>query len=86
MKKEIIRTCVGCRKEHSKIDMIRIVRGKDKVQLDFSGKLNGRGAYICNSKECLSKAVKTNSLQKALNCDIDDKVIEQLKKEINNAR
>ena len=42
------RQCMGCRERRNKRDMIRVVRQTDgNVSLDFSGKLNGRGAYVC---------------------------------------
>ena len=44
------RQCMGCRERRDKRDLLRVVRGTDgTVSLDFSGKLNGRGAYICPS-------------------------------------
>ena len=42
------RQCMGCRERKAKRELIRVVRMTDgNVSLDFSGKLNGRGAYIC---------------------------------------
>lgn len=84
MKTKPVRTCIGCRNQYNKDEMIRIVRGKERVQLDFSGKLNGRGAYICNNIECLEKAIKSNRIQAALKTDIDDDVIKHLKREIKH--
>ena len=51
------RQCMGCRERKAKREMIRVVRGTDgNVCLDFGGKMNGRGAYICPNPECLNKA------------------------------
>ena len=77
------RQCMGCRERKNKRDMIRVVRGTDgNVSLDFSGKLNGRGAYICPNPECLKKAQKTRALERALEAKIEDSVFEQLQAQI----
>jgi len=58
MQKKIpMRQCMGCRERRAKRELIRVVRCTDgSVCLDFSGKLNGRGAYLCNDVACLQKA------------------------------
>jgi predicted RNA-binding protein YlxR (DUF448 family) len=48
------------------------------VSLDFSGKLNGRGAYICPDPECLKKAQKAKSLERSLEVPIPDEVYRRL--------
>ena len=73
------RQCMGCRERKAKRDMIRVVRCTDgEVRLDFSGKLNGRGAYICPDSECLKKAQKARSLERSLEVPIPDEVYERL--------
>ena len=60
------RQCMGCRERKPKRDMIRVVRGTDgTVGLDFSGKLSGRGAYICPQSACLKKALRSKALTEA---------------------
>ena len=61
------RQCMGCRERKAKREMLRVVRGTDNaVYLDFSGKMNGRGAYICPDPACLRKAQKAKSLERSL--------------------
>jgi predicted RNA-binding protein YlxR (DUF448 family) len=77
------RQCMGCRERKAKKEMIRVVRGTDgTVSLDFSGKLNGRGAYICPDPECLKKAQKAKSLERALEVPIPEDVYSRLQKEM----
>ena len=77
------RQCMGCRERKPKRDMIRIVRATDgQVHLDFSGKMNGRGAYICPDPECLKKARKTKALDRSLEVPIPEEVYERLEKEM----
>ena len=77
------RQCMGCRERKAKREMIRVVRGTDgNVSLDFSGKLNGRGAYICPQMECLQKAQKAKSLERSLEVPIPQEVYERLEKEM----
>ena len=77
------RQCMGCRERKAKKEMIRVVRGTDgNVSLDFSGKLNGRGAYICPQPECLKKARKAKSLDRSLEVPIPEEVYDRLEKEM----
>lgn len=72
------RTCIECRKACSKQDLIRIVRTPDgEVEFDPTGKVNGRGAYLC-SLACLEKALKTHKLDRALRVSVDEEKCEQL--------
>ena len=80
------RQCMGCRERKAKKELIRVVRGTDGVvSLDFSGKLNGRGAYICPQMECLVKARKAKSLERSLEVPIPEEVYDRLEKEMEAA-
>jgi uncharacterized protein len=52
------RTCVGCREVLAKRSLMRIVRTSQGVQLDPSGKIDGRGAYVHNKRSCWERALK----------------------------
>ena len=80
------RQCMGCRERADKRDLIRVVRTPEGyVQLDFSGKLGGRGAYICPKADCLKKAQKAKSLERSLEVPIPDEVYDRLSREIEVA-
>ncbi|MBQ5608008.1 MAG: YlxR family protein [Oscillospiraceae bacterium] len=77
------RQCMGCRERKAKRELIRVVRGTDGVvSLDFGGKLNGRGAYICPNAECLKKAQKAKSLERSLEVPIPEEVYNRLAREM----
>lgn len=77
-RKPPLRMCVGCREMKDKKELIRVVRtAEGDVQIDPTGRKNGRGAYIC-SAECLEKAKKKNLLGRALNHPVDDEVYDTL--------
>ena len=77
------RQCMGCRERKPKRDMIRIVRATDgQVRLDFGGKMNGRGAYICPDPECLKKVRKSKALDRSLEVPIPEDVYERLEKDM----
>ena len=58
-----------------KSDLIRVIRTpEDKIEVDFTGKKNGRGAYLCNNPDCLAKARKRKSLERSLNMSIPPEV------------
>ena len=80
------RQCMGCRERKAKKEMIRVVRCTDgTVNLDFSGKMNGRGAYICPNPECLKKALRSKALDRSLEVTIPQEVIARLEKEMEGA-
>ena len=65
------RTCIGCREVKAKRELTRIVRLSDgHVQVDPSGKLPGRGAYICANVACWQRAVERSSIERALKSQI----------------
>ena len=76
-----IRTCVACRTAGEKRGLIRVVRTADQVvQIDHSGKLNGRGAYVCNAEICISAAKKAKKLDRGLKCSVPPEVYDELLK------
>ena len=77
------RQCMGCRERMDKKNLIRVVRTPEgNVQLDFSGKLNGRGAYICPKAECLKKAQRSKALDRSLDLSIPEDIYQRLAQEI----
>ena len=82
-KKVPLRQCLGCGEMKSKKEMLRIIRtAEGEVFLDVTGKKNGRGAYICPSRECFQKAVKNKGIERSLKMAIPKEVYEALEKEI----
>ena len=79
-----MRMCVGCREMKEKRTLLRIVRSPENViSFDRVGKAPGRGAYVCRSQECLTKAVKQKQLERALETKIEEAVFAQLMEEVN---
>ena len=77
------RQCMGCRERKAKRELIRVVRQPDgNVSLDFGGKMNGRGAYICPDPECLRKVQKSKALDRSLEVTIPDEVYDRLAREM----
>jgi len=62
-----IRTCIACRQEAGKRVLVRVVRTPSgSVQVDPTGKLAGRGAYICRTRACWGQALQGQRLSAAL--------------------
>ena len=77
------RQCMGCRERKAKRALLSVVRGTDgTVSLDFGGKMNGRGAYICPDPECLKKAIRSKALDRSLEVTIPEDVYARLEKEM----
>ena len=78
-KKKPERKCLGCGEMKDKSVLIRIVRSSDgRVFIDKTGKANGRGAYICDSKTCFSKCRKAKRLDKAFGLSVPDEIYASL--------
>ena len=79
--------CVGCGEMFDKRELIRVVKSPEgDISIDLTGKKNGRGAYICNNPECLKKAKKRTTLERAFSVKIDDEIYSKMEEEILNAK
>ena len=83
LKKIPNRTCIGCNSKKPKKELIRIVKNaQGEIKLDKTGKLPGRGAYICDNLECLENAIRSKRLEKSFEMKIENEVYEQLRNTI----
>ena len=79
-----MRQCVGCQEMKSKKEMLRVIKTtENEIILDATGRKNGRGAYLCFSKECLSRARKNRGLERSLKTSIPPEVYDSLEKELD---
>lgn len=84
-KKIPLRKCIACNENKPKKELIRVVKNKDNyVDVDTTGRMNGRGAYICPSKECFDKVKKNKKLVKALEIEIPDEVYDKLNEMVDS--
>lgn len=84
VKKIPLRMCLGCGEMKPKKELIRVVKNKDdQYNVDLSGKLNGRGAYICKSTECFNKARKAKRFEKKFEGVIPEDVYNRLQQELS---
>lgn len=66
-----------------KKELVRVVKTpEDEISLDPTGKMNGRGAYLCKSVQCLRKAQKSKRIEKALSCTVPDEIYNKLEQEL----
>ena len=80
MKKPPERTCMGFNIKKPKKEFIRIVKTKDgEIDIDRTGKIQGRGAYICDNIECLEKLIKSKRLEKVFETKISEEIYEKLR-------
>ena len=82
MEKKIpMRTCIACRACKPKKELVRIVKSEDGISLDRTGRKNGRGAYICDSAECIAKLKKGKLLNRAFETAVDDATYDKIAEE-----
>ena len=82
------RTCVVCREQRQRATLIRIVRTPDgQVVCDTTGRLDGRGAYVCRDAEHWGAKLRSNAIDRgklgnALKINIDDSIVNMLNEAI----
>ena len=82
-KKEPIRQCAGCLEQKTKKELIRIIRTPEGViEIDYTGRKNGRGTYLCKNEECLKHAFKTEALNRLLKINIPPEIYEDLERQL----
>ncbi len=83
-KKIPMRKCVGCQQMKNKKELLRVLKtSENEFELDATGRKNGRGAYLCFSKECLQKAIQSKGLERSFKQSIPKEVYEKLEKELD---
>ena len=73
------RSCVICRAKQDKRELTRLVFADGKLRIDGTGKMNGRGAYLCGKRECWALAAEHPLMSKALRRVINDEDREYLR-------
>ncbi len=82
-----LRKCIGCNQMVPKDEMLRVVRlaTDGSFVLDANHKANGRGAYLCKNKECLTRAIKSKGLHRSFKGNVSMELYQRLEEEILNA-
>lgn len=74
-----LRRCVSCGENKQKKELIRVVRNtNDEIEIDMTGKVNGRGAYVCRKTECIELAGKSKKLSKSLEKEVPEEIFQEL--------
>lgn len=77
-----LRMCVACRQMMPKNSLLRVVKNEaGKIFIDFSLKAPGRGAYLCDSEDCLKKLQKNKLLNKTFSTDVPQEVYAGIEEE-----
>ena len=80
-----MRQCIGCGEMKSKKEMMRVLKNAEgEISLDTTGKKNGRGAYLCYSRECLQKAIKSKGLERSFQMKIPQEVYDTITREFED--
>ncbi len=83
-KKLPLRKCLGCNEMKPKKELLRVTKNQEgEIKIDLTGKAHGRGAYICQDKQCFEKAKKTKAFNRAFECNVPDEIYEKLMQEID---
>ena len=84
-KKIPMRMCLGCGEMKTKRELIRVVKSPEgEILIDKTGKKSGRGAYVCDSLDCLKKARKARRFEKAFSCQISEEIYNTMEKDMEN--
>ena len=80
-----IRTCIACRQTEGKRQLVRVVRVAatvttgPAVRIYATGKLAGRGAYVCRNRSCWEQALTGRRLAAALKTTLTDEELGALR-------
>lgn len=77
-KKIPMRTCIACRQSKPKKELIRVVKYGEEIFLDQTGKANGRGAYVCNDVNCITKLKKNKLINRAFSCQVTEETYDKI--------
>ncbi len=80
------RMCTVCRTIKDREELFRVVKNSDGVFVDKDNKIQGRGAYICKTEECVLAARKRTALQRSLSCFVDSDVYDILEDLVRDAK
>lgn len=84
MNKIPLRTCIGCNLTKQKKELLRIVKTPEgEIKVDQTGKLNGRGAYLCHNKDCFSQAMKKGKIEHSLKLTLSLEKEKELELKVN---
>ena len=72
------RQCISCRAMKPKNELIRVVRTDTSIVLDRTGKVNGRGAYVCVKSDCIRSLVKHRGLDRSFKMHVTDDVYNRI--------
>lgn len=85
-KKIPMRQCVGCGEMKNKKEMMRVLKTPEgPIVLDVTGRKNGRGAYLCQTLDCLKAARKNRGLERSFKMNIPEEVYDSLEKEFGES-
>jgi predicted RNA-binding protein YlxR (DUF448 family) len=85
VRKQPVRTCLGCGATGDKRELLRLVRNPEgDVAWDPTGKANGRGAYVHVSAECFEATVRKRRIASALRVNLQEDDVERLRREFEN--
>lgn len=76
------RRCCVCRQHSDKSDLVRIVKTKQGIMIDVSGKAEGRGAYVHRNQGCIDACIKKQALNGAFKQSVPKEVYDELNKQI----
>jgi predicted RNA-binding protein YlxR (DUF448 family) len=66
------RTCIACRQVAGKRNLLRLVRTETGVEVDTTGKLPGRGAYLHPYQNCWQAVLRGGRLEQALRTRLNE--------------
>lgn len=85
MKHTPLRSCIVCRVQKTKSELVRIVRRLDgEIVLDETGRQDGRGAYVCRDEKCAAELVKKRALNRVFKTQVSAEVYESLAQGLKN--
>ncbi|MBX3103480.1 MAG: YlxR family protein [Microbacteriaceae bacterium] len=64
-----VRTCLGCRQRVGQSSLLRVVAVANKVEVDQTATMPGRGAWVHPAESCVQNAIARKAFARALRVD-----------------
>ena len=82
VKRTPLRACIVCKEQREKNELMRVVRTPEgEIVFDKTGKKNGRGAYLCDKPDCVTKCLKKRLLNKVFHTEVSEETYAKLSEE-----
>ena len=77
-----MRRCVGCMQSFPQEELIRLTKIDNNIVIDYTGRAEGRGMYMCKNEACVAQSFKRKSWNRLCKSFLEQDMLDRLNKEL----